>query len=286
MSDTLVVKELYDPVTGTFTYLVIDKPTSECIIVDPVLDYDVVSGGTSLDSLQPVMDEIDNRGYTLRMVLETHAHADHLTAAKQLKERYQCGIAIGVGIRQIQQNFKKIYGFDDHFSTDGSAFDHLLEDGDTLSFGGQTVHVIATPGHTADSLSFRINNYLFIGDTLFHPDIGSARCDFPGGDAKQLFQSINTLLSYDDDTILCLCHDYPDQSRAPETFISVARMKDNIHLVQAANDSEKFVDIRRQRDENLALPKLIIPSVQVNCQAGLDLNDENARLYWPVDKFK
>lgn len=286
MSDSLLVKDFYDPDTGTFTYLVVDIPSKDCVVIDPVLDYDMVSGGTSMESLTPVMDDINSNGYKLCTVLETHAHADHLTAAKQLKEIYNCSVAIGVGITQIQKNFKEIYGFEDDFSTDGTAFNRLLNDGDTLTFGSQTVHVLATPGHTADSLSFRIGNYVFIGDTLFHPEIGSARCDFPGGDARELFKTITKLLAHDDDTILCLCHDYPGDSREPETYITVERMKQNVHLVQSENDVEKFVAIREGRDKDLALPKLIIPSVQVNCQAGLDLNEKGQKLTWPVNQFK
>ena len=286
MAVSFQVNDFFDPVTGTYTYLVVDLPSKDCVVIDPVLDFDMISGSASTTSLKPVIEMIDSNNYRLCTVLETHAHADHLTAAKQLREMYGASIAIGAGITDIQENFKQIYGFADDFNTDGRAFDRLLNDGDTVSFGCQTIHVIATPGHTADSLSFRIGQYIFIGDTLFHPDIGSARCDFPGGDARELFRTIAKILSHDDQTILCLCHDYPGDSREPETFITVARMKQNIHPVQSDTNVEKFVGLREGRDKDLALPKLIIPSVQVNCQAGLDLNAQGQTLTWPVNQFK
>jgi glyoxylase-like metal-dependent hydrolase (beta-lactamase superfamily II) len=285
MASQLTVKDYYDPDTGTFSYLVIDAKTNACVVIDPVLSYDMVSGHTSMEAVAPLIAEIQEYNRELIWILETHAHADHLTSAQQVKAACGGQVTIGTGIVGIQEKFKSVYGFDDSFDTSGRAFDRLLQDGDVLKFGTQTITVMATPGHTRDSLSFRIGDYIFIGDTLFHPDIGTARCDFPGGDAALLFQSINRILDCGDHCVLCLCHDYPGQDREPETFIPVARMRDNIHLKQADRVLEKFVEIRENRDKDLALPKLIIPSIQVNCQAGLDDLEQDQHLVWPINRF-
>ena len=285
MTSRMTVKDYYDPDTGTFSYPVIDDDTNACVVIDPVLSYDMVSGHTSMERVEPLIADIQDHQRDLVWILETHAHADHLSSAQQVKSACGGQVAIGKGIVAIQEQFKSIYGFDDSFDTTGQAFDKLMQDGDTLSFGKLTIEVMATPGHTRDSLSFRIGDYLFIGDTLFHPEIGSARCDFPGGDAALLFESINRILDCGDHCLLCLCHDYPGKDRDPETFIPVARMRENIHLQQADRTLEKFVKIRENRDKDLALPKLIIPSIQVNCQAGLYDLEQDQHLVWPINRF-
>ena len=281
----LKVKEYYDAETGTFSYLVIAANNGDCIVVDPVLEYDIVSGHISDARLSPIIHDIQEQSLNLTWVLETHAHADHLTAAQQLKELFGAKVGIGKGIIGIQEHFKAVYGFDDVFDTSGAAFDGLFEEGDSLSLGDYTIEVIETPGHTRDSISYRIDNYLFIGDTLFHPTTGTARCDFPGGDATLLFNTIERILGYPDDTILCLCHDYPGADREAETYISIARMKENIHLLQCQNNRDNFVKIREDRDSTLSLPKLIIPSIQVNAQAGLPKTHVNQPLVWPINRF-
>lgn len=286
MANELIIKDYYDPDTGTFSYLLADSHSSECIVIDPVLGFDMVSSHTSMEPSAGIIADIQANEWTLTWILETHAHADHLTSAHQLKDKFKAKIAIGTGITAIQKNFKAIYQFDEDYDTNGKAFDHLLSDGDSLSFGEFTVDVIATPGHTSDSLTYKVDKYLFIGDTLFHPELGSARCDFPGGDAGLLYQSIEKILSYGDDSILCLCHDYPEGDRDPRAFFSVEEMRrTNIHLVQAEHNADTFKLIRDQRDANLDLPKLIIPSIQVNTQAGLELEQPNVGLKWPINRF-
>jgi len=281
----LNVKDFYDPVTGSFSYLLEDSQSRECVVIDPVLNFDIISGRISTSTIEPVIDYIGANKLKLQWILETHAHADHLTAAQQLKTACGGNIAIGVGIVEIQKSFKEIYGFSDDFDTSGMSFDRLLQEGDEVRFGEYSIEVLATPGHTKDSLTYRLENYLFIGDTLFHPSLGSARCDFPGGDAKLLFKSIQRILSHNNDTVLCLCHDYPDSKRKAETFISIDDMKSNIHVQAANNKTDDFVTIREQRDSGLALPKLIIPSIQVNIQAGIKLTEEIPPLLWPINRF-
>ncbi len=286
MTDPIIVNDYYDSETGTFSYLVIDKETKECIVIDPVLGYDMVSSYTSLEPTDPIINDIESLGLRLVWILETHAHADHLTSAYQLKQQYSAAVAIGQGITRIQNNFKSIYRFGDSYDTTGSAFDRLLRDGECLTFGNSQIEVIATPGHTSDSLTYKIGRYLFVGDTLFHPVLGSARCDFPGGDAHVLFDSIQRLLAHDDDCLICLCHDYPEEGRQPETYITVATMREmNIHLLQADYNRDAFKTLRDKRDASLDLPKLIIPSIQVNTQAGLDLSKTDASLTWPINRF-
>ncbi|MBT8449471.1 MAG: MBL fold metallo-hydrolase [Gammaproteobacteria bacterium] len=279
------VKEYYDSETGTFSYLVIAVSNSDCLVIDPVLKYDMISGHISDASLAPIIRDIQEQSLNLTWVLETHAHADHLSAAQQLKELFGAKVGIGKGIIGIQEHFKPVYGFDDVFDTTGAAFDILLQEGDSLPLGEHKIEVLETPGHTRDSISYRIDNFLFIGDTLFHPTIGTARCDFPGGDASLLFETIERILNHPDDTILCLCHDYPGADRDAETFISVNRMRDNIHLQQCQHNRDNFVKIREDRDSTLSLPKLIIPSIQVNAQAGMSKSDTNQPLVWPINRF-
>lgn len=281
----LKVKDYYDVDTGTFTYLIYCDESSESVVIDPVLKYDVVSGHISEDRIAPIIADINTLDLQLTWILETHAHADHLTAAQQLKDIFNAKIGIGRGIVDIQHRFKGVYGFDDNFDTTGNAFDELFQDGDNIDLGTHEIKVLATPGHTPDSISYEVGNYLFIGDTLFHPSIGTARCDFPGGNAALLFETIERLLAYPDDTVLCLCHDYPEEPRNPEAYITVAEMRKNIHLVSSHNQQNKFVEIRQEKDECLELPKLIIPSIQVNVQAGLNKASINRSLVWPINRF-
>ena len=219
-------------------------------------------------------------GLRVHWILETHAHADHLSAAAWLKPRLGAKVGIGAGIRAVQSVFKPIFGIESDFPTDGSQFDRLFADGDRLTLGALEIEVIATPGHTSDSLSYRIGDAVFVGDSLFLPDAGSARCDFPGGDAGVLYDSIQRLFALPDQTRVFVCHDYGAGGRAPQAQTTIAEQKTgNIHA-RAAVSREDFVAMRRARDATLALPALILPAVQINIRAGeLPPPDENGRRY-------
>jgi glyoxylase-like metal-dependent hydrolase (beta-lactamase superfamily II) len=282
------VESFYDQATGTYTHLIIDLMSAECIVIDPVLNFDNVSSHISDSPIKPVIEKIISDNLSLLWILETHAHADHLSAAKQLQASCGGKIAISERIKSIQVEFKKRYCFGDEFVTDGNQFDRLLKDDDRLMLGSEELRVIATPGHTPDSCSFVIADNIFIGDTLFHPTIGTARCDFPGGDAMQLFRSIELLLSYDDSNKLYLCHDYPDDKREEVPYVTVKEMRENVHLIASENMQEAYTELRISRDKELALPKLIIPAIQVNICAGItiDENNENCQhLKWPINVF-
>jgi len=280
------INSLYDTDTCTFTHLVKDTKTRECIVIDPVLGFDICTARLSDAPFTPLVNQIREEELQLQWILETHAHADHLTSAQQLKKLCGGKIATGQGITTVQKVFKEKYGLGADFSTEGTQFDLLLTDNETLPLGDYEIEVLATPGHTPDSVSYKIAENIFIGDTLFHPTTGTARCDFPGGDAEQLFQSIQKLLSYDDSYRLYLCHDYPPEERQATAFVTVQEMKDNIHLKNCQNNVTDYVQVRNLRDRQLSLPKLIIPSIQVNICAGID-QESNSPLYlkWPVDTF-
>jgi len=254
--------------TGTWTYVVSDPATRQAAVIDPVLDYDWRSGRTGTAAADAVLQHLAAEGLQLRWILETHAHADHLSAAPHLQARAGGRIAIGEGIRQVQATFKRIFGLDDEFRPDGSDFDCLLADGDVLELGGIAGRVIATPGHTSDSVSYLFGDALFVGDTVFMPDGGSARCDFPGGDAAELYRSVQKLYALPAATRLFVCHDYAPGGRAPQCETTVgAQRESNIHLTAGTSEAE-YVAMRRARDATLDVPNLIIPSVQVNIRAG------------------
>jgi glyoxylase-like metal-dependent hydrolase (beta-lactamase superfamily II) len=254
--------------TGTWTYVVSDTASREAAVIDPVLDYDWRSGRTGTVSADAVLEHLAAQGLRLRWILETHAHADHLSSAPYLQSRVGGQIAIGTGIRQVQATFKRIFGLGDEFVADGRQFDRLLADGDTVALGGLEGRVIATPGHTSDSVSYLFGDALFVGDTVFMPDGGSARCDFPGGDAAELYRSVQRLYALPEATRVFVCHDYSPGGRAPqhETTIGEQR-RSNIHL-KADTPEHAYVAMRRARDATLDVPNLIIPSVQVNIRAG------------------
>jgi glyoxylase-like metal-dependent hydrolase (beta-lactamase superfamily II) len=254
--------------TGTWTYVVSDPASRETAVIDPVLDYDWRSGRTGTSSADAVLGHLESHGLHLRWILETHAHADHLSCAPYLQSRAGGQIAIGTGIRQVQATFKRIFGFGDEFVPDGRQFDRLLADGDTVALGAIEGRVIATPGHTSDSVSYLFGDALFVGDTIFMPDGGSARCDFPGGDAAELYRSIQRLYAMPEATRVFVCHDYTPGGRPPkcETTIGEQR-RSNIHVKDGTPEDE-YVAMRRARDATLDVPNLIIPSVQVNIRAG------------------
>ncbi len=262
-----IIRSFFDPETFTVTHVVSDPVTRRAAIIDSVLDYDPKSGRTSHASADRVIEHIRQEGLTLEWLLETHAHADHLSAAPYLKDKLGGKLAIGRHIRDVQVVFKKIFNTKD-MNTDGAEFDHLLDDGERFSIGEVEVRVMHTPGHTPACLTFVVNRDAFIGDTLFMPDYGSARCDFPGGDATTLYRSIRKILALAPDTRLHLCHDYPPVAREPAwvTTVSEQRQK-NIHVHDGITEAE-FVAMRCARDKTLAVPTLILPAVQVNVRAG------------------
>jgi glyoxylase-like metal-dependent hydrolase (beta-lactamase superfamily II) len=255
--------------TGSWTYVVVEPATREAAIVDPVLDYDWKSARTSTASADRVAQHCRSQRLHMRWILETHAHADHLTAAQHLKRELGGEIAIGAGIRAVQETFKRLYGLGASFVCDGAQFDRLLSDGERLPLGSGTIEVIATPGHTSDSVSYLVGDAVFIGDTLFMPDSGSARCDFPGGDARELYRSVmDKLYSLPGATRVYVCHDYCPGGREPRCQTTIAAQREsNVHLCDGV-DEEAFAQMRAARDATLDIPNLIIPAVQVNIRAG------------------
>jgi glyoxylase-like metal-dependent hydrolase (beta-lactamase superfamily II) len=262
------VEPFFDPVTSTVTYVVHTGRGSVCAIVDPVLDFDPKSGRTSHESADRVIAFVREHELTVQWLLETHAHADHLSCAPYLRSQVGGKIAIGKHIRTVQNAFGEVFNLGKSFAADGSEFDHLFADGETFEVGPLAACAIHVPGHTPADLAYRIGDAVFVGDTLFMPDIGSARCDFPGGDAHTLYRSVRKLLALPGDTRLFMCHDYPPASRAPcfETTVDAQR-RENIHLHDGISEAE-FVAMRTARDATLAMPNLILPSIQVNIRAG------------------
>lgn len=258
---------LHEP-TGTWSYVVADPSTAEAVVIDPVLDYDWRSGRTGTASAERIAAHCVAAGLGVKWILETHAHADHLSSAKYLQSRLGAGIAIGSGIRQVQATFKRVFGLGDEFRPDGSHFDRLLDDGDVLDVGSIPGRVIGTPGHTSDSVAYLFGDALFVGDTVFMPDGGSARCDFPGGDAAELYRSIQRLYALPPETRVFVCHDYAPGGRAVRCESTIAEQRaSNIHVREGTTEQE-FVAMRRARDATLDVPNLILPSVQVNIRAG------------------
>ncbi len=261
------VASFHDPATFTFTHVAFDEEGGHAVIIDPVLDFDPATMRTSTGSAQRILDFVRAHGLHVDRILETHAHADHLTAAAWLKRQTGAPVAIGRGITRVQERFKTLLGLEDDFAVDGRQFDHLFDDGDTFAVGGLSARVLATPGHTDDSLTYVIGDAAFIGDTLFAPETGTARVDFPGGDAHKLYRSIRRLFDLTAATRIFLCHDYP-QGREARALSSIAEQRDgNIHVGGGASE-EAFVEKRLARDATLAAPKLIDPALRVNVRAG------------------
>jgi glyoxylase-like metal-dependent hydrolase (beta-lactamase superfamily II) len=259
------IKAFFDPETWTYTYVVSGGKGTPCVIIDSVLNYDSKSGRTSTHSADEV---IQNEELKLTWILETHAHADHLTAAPYLQEKLGGKLVIGNHITNVQSVFKGVFNLEEGFEVDGSQFDHLLTDGESLVFGELSLKALYVPGHTPACMAYEIGDAVFVGDTLFMPDVGTARCDFPGGNAKTLYQSIQKILSYPKETKLYMCHDYPPNGRTPEFCSTVGAEKSgNIHVHDGISE-EQFVQMRTQRDETLQMPTLILPSIQVNIRAG------------------
>jgi glyoxylase-like metal-dependent hydrolase (beta-lactamase superfamily II) len=263
------VTGFFDEATYTITYVVAEPDGDRCAIVDPVLDYDPKSGRTSTGSADKLIEFLRVEKLRVAWILETHAHADHLTAAPYLREKVGGKTAIGEHIRMVQATFAGIFNLEAGFRTDGSQFDHLFEDGETFSVGALEGRVMHTPGHTPACLTYLIGDAGFVGDTLFMPDYGTARCDFPDGDAATLYRSIQKLFALPGDTRLFMCHDYMAPGRdayAWETTVADEKAK-NIHVGGGATE-QNFVRMRTERDATLAMPVLILPAVQVNIRAG------------------
>ncbi len=262
------IKAFFDAETWTYTYVVSGGKGSPCIVIDSVLNYDPKSGRTSTRSADEVIQFIQGEELKLTWILETHAHADHLTAAPYLQEKLGGKLVIGNHIASVQSVFKGVFNLDKDFAVDGSQFDHLLKDEETLGFGELSLKALYVPGHTPACMAYEIGDALFVGDTLFMPDVGTARCDFPGGNARTLYQSVQKILSYPKQTKLYMCHDYPPNGRAPECFTTVeAEKSSNIHVHDGISE-EQFVQMRTKRDKTLQMPTLILPSIQVNIRAG------------------
>ena len=263
------VESFFDPVTNTVSYVVIDPQSRRCALVDSVLDYDAASGHTSYAGAQKLVDFVRAQNLTVDWLLETHVHADHLSAAPWLQEQVGGKLAIGDHIRTVQDTFGKVFNAGTDFARDGSQFDHLFHDGDHYQVGELQARALHTPGHTPACMSHLIGDALFVGDTLFMPDYGTARCDFPGGDARTLYRSIRKLLALPDETRVFLCHDYLPEGRDRfcwQTTIGEQR-RHNIHVHEGISEAQ-FVAMREERDATLGMPRLILPSVQVNMRAG------------------
>lgn len=268
MTGTPEVRGLFHESTSTFSYVVWDPESRHAAIVDPVLDYDGASARTGTASAEALLSIVERDELHLRWILETHAHADHLSAAGYLHQRTGASVGIGAGISSVQATFSEIYNLGPEFPTDGRQFDRLFADGERFMLGGMEIEVLATPGHTSDSVTYLVGDAAFVGDTLFSPDYGSARCDFPGGDAATLFRSVRRLYALPPATRLFLCHDYPPDGREPRCEWSVAEQREgNIHIDDRTGE-EEFVAMRRERDATLSMPVLIIPAVQINIRAG------------------
>ena len=281
-----VVKAFFDEATFTVTYVVSDPATSCAAIIDPVLDYDAASGRTSTTSADAVAAYVQENKLGVDWILETHVHADHLSGAPYLKEKLGGQTAIGKHVMAVQETFKAVFNLAD-LVTDGSQFDQLFSDGDTFPVGEIECRVIATPGHTPACITYVIGDSAYVGDTLFMQDFGTARTDFPGGSAAELYASIQKILSLPDDTRLFMCHDYKAPGR--DTFAwetTVAKQRDaNIHINKNVSEQE-FIAMREGRDKELGMPKLLLPAIQVNVRAGQlpETEDNNIRyLKIPLD---
>ena len=274
------VQPFFDPKTWTVSYVVTDLQSKNAAIIDPVLDYDFKSGHTDTHAADAVLEYVKANGLTVQWILETHAHADHLSGARYLQERVGGQIAIGEHIREVQATFKTLYNLERTFLPDGSQFDHLFKDGEVFKIGEVEATAMLVPGHTPADMAYLVDGAVFVGDTLFMPDIGSARADFPGGDAHTLYRSMRRILDLPPETRMFVCHDYPPKGREAKWETTVAEQRaSNIH-VRGGISEEEFVAMRQARDATLEVPTLILPSIQVNVRAGqLPPADENGVAY-------
>ena len=262
------IKNFFDEETSTISYVVYDMTSKKCAVIDSVLDFDFSSGTIDYHNAEKIISFIEKMKLDLEWLIETHVHADHLSASPYIQKKLGGKIGISEKISDIQNIFGKTFNAGTEFQRDGSQFDRLFKDNDEYKIGSIKCKVINTPGHTPACTAHVIGNSIFVGDTLFMPDLGSARADFPGGDARELYRSIQKILSYPDDTLIFVCHDYPPTSRKVEWVTTVGEQKKkNIHVKTSIGEDE-FVKVREARDKTLNMPKLIIPSIQVNMRAG------------------
>ena len=262
------VEGLFDPATWTVTYVVYEAPGSAAAIIDSVLDFDAKSGRTGTASADRAIAFVNQNRLRVEWILETHAHADHLSAAPYLRKRVGGKIAIGEHIQAVQKAFKPVFNLEPGFRLDGSQFDHLFRHGETFAIGNLAARALHVPGHTPADLAYQVGDAVFVGDTLFMPDVGTARCDFPGGNAQTLYRSVRSILDLPADTRLFMCHDYPPEGRGPRWQSTVAEQRaKNVHVREGVSE-EAFVAMRTKRDATLAMPNLILPSIQVNIRAG------------------
>ena len=268
MSATTSVQAFFDEKTWTVSYVIVDTATRCAAIVDPVLDFDFKSGRTGSIQADKVLAYILGQGLKVQWILETHAHADHLSAARYLQEKVGGRIAIGERIKEVQATFKKLYNLERNFLPDGAQFDHLFKDGEVFKIGRTEAQALWVPGHTPADMAYVVDGSVFVGDTLFMPDVGTARADFPGGDAHTLYRSIQRILALPGQTRMFVCHDYPpdDRPAAWQTTVAEQRAR-NIHVRDGMSE-EAFVRMRKERDATLEVPTLILPSIQVNIRAG------------------
>jgi glyoxylase-like metal-dependent hydrolase (beta-lactamase superfamily II) len=283
------VTHFFDEPTNTFSYVVQDPDSKACAILDSVLDFDYPAGRTDVRSADEIIAFIEAEGLTVEWILETHVHADHLSAAPYLHEKLGGKTGIGAQITVVQDVFGKAFNAGTEFARDGSQFDRLFEEGDTFTIGHLEGRVLHTPGHTPACLTYVIGDAAFVGDTLFMPDYGTARCDFPGGDARTLFRSIQKVLALPGETRLFLCHDYkaPDREEYQHETSVAEQRAHNVHVHEGVSEDE-FVTMRTERDATLDMPRLILPSVQVNMRAGhMPPAEDNGQAYLkvPINKF-
>ncbi|MCC0028944.1 MAG: MBL fold metallo-hydrolase [Brucellaceae bacterium] len=282
------VYPFFDEATNTISYIVKDPASDACAVIDSVMDIDYAAGRITYDSADEIIDRIRREGWTLEWIIETHVHADHLSAAPYIQEKLGGRLGIGENITVVQDTFGKVFNEGTEFQRDGSQFDRLFSDGDSYTIGTMTAHVMHTPGHTPACMTHVIGDAAFVGDTLFMPDSGSARADFPGGDARTLYRSSKRVLQLPDETRLFMCHDYGaggDRDIRWETTVGEERAH-NIHLKDGTSEDE-FVAMREARDATLAMPRLIVPSLQVNMRAGRVPTDKDGSpvLKVPVNKL-
>lgn len=285
------VHSFFDPATFTISHVVEDPETKQCAIIDSVLDYEPNSGHISYESADRLIEFVHANALTVQWIIETHAHADHLSAAPYIQEKLGGKIAIGEAIQLVQEVFGKIFNLGTEFQRDASQFDHLFSDGERFQLGSIDAYVMSTPGHTPADMTYVIGDAAFVGDTIFMPDFGTARCDFPGGSADSLYESIQKIFALPEETRLFMCHDYLPQGRDQfewETTVGAEKTR-NIHVGAASGATkEAFVQMRTKRDASLDVPRLIIPSIQVNIQGGrLPQAEDNGTQYLkvPINRF-
>lgn len=278
-----VVQAYFDEATFTVSYVVSEPEGNHCAIIDSVLDYNPSSGRTGTGSADKIISYVRENNLIVDWILETHVHADHLTAAPYLQQELGGKTAVGDHVNIVQGTFKTVFNTEPEFATDGRQFDKLFGDGESFNIGNMNAGILHTPGHTPACITYLVGDTAFVGDTLFMPDYGTARCDFPGGDASALYRSIQRIFELPDDTRMFMCHDYPPEQRGPEWVTSVGAQKtNNIHL-PAGTSEDDFVKLRNARDAEMAMPVLILPSVQVNMRAGqMPPPDDNGVTYLKI----